>query len=113
MVRKLAKPGHEILSSMSPADAALWHMATGICTEAGELLSTVKSAVMYRRPLDIPNLVEEIGDLEFYIQGLLDIIDSNRDECLAANMHKLAIRYPGFEYTDSCANKRMDKKEGE
>lgn len=38
-------------------------MATGVSGEAGELLDAVKKSVVYKKPLDRENVVEELGDL--------------------------------------------------
>ena len=45
-------------------------MVVGVSGEAGELLDAVKKAVIYRKPLDLENVIEELGDLEFYMEGL-------------------------------------------
>lgn len=61
MVTKLAKDGAEIAEALTPADADLWHHATGVVTEAGELLAYDG---------DLENLIEELGDFEFYLAGV-------------------------------------------
>ena len=50
--------------------AHAWHMSVGIVGEAGELLDAVKRITIYRKPADRDNLVEEMGDLEFYVTGM-------------------------------------------
>lgn len=60
MVAALVKPGADLLATLTSSKCNLWHMATGIAGEAGELLEA--------RLLE--NLLEELGDLEFYIEGL-------------------------------------------
>jgi NTP pyrophosphatase (non-canonical NTP hydrolase) len=73
-VRKLCKAGSVIAEELTPEDCHRLHMAIGISGEAGELLDAVKKATIYRKPLDIANIVEECGDLLFYISGILDSI---------------------------------------
>lgn len=51
-------------------DASILHMGIGIKSEAGELLDAVKRCAIYRKPLDRENIIEEIGDLLFYIEGM-------------------------------------------
>jgi len=111
MVFGLRKPGAEILASLTAEDVDLWHMATGVTGEAGELVDAVKKAVVYRRPIDCVNVIEELGDLEFYMEGIRQILGITRDETLEANLAKLAIRYPGYQYTDARAQERADKDE--
>ncbi len=109
LVFRLAKGGGEILSDMTPEDAHLLHMAVGICTEAGELLDAVKKATIYRKPIDIENIREEIGDLLFYLQGLESGLFLDRDTTLKANIEKLGKRYGNGSYSDEQAIARADK----
>lgn len=109
MVAKLVKDGFDILDKLNPEDAEMWHMATGICGEAGELLDAIKKRVIHRKPLDLENIEEELGDLEFYMQGLRDILGITRLQTLQANMKKLLQRYPDYNYTDKRAAERADK----
>ena len=107
-VHGLCKPGHAILSELSPADCHMLHMAMGVSGEAGELLDAVKKAVIYRKPLDAENIREEAGDILFYLTGLLNAISANASEVIAANMAKLSKRYPDG-YSNVAAAERADK----
>lgn len=113
MVRVLAKSGEQIAKELTPADAHLLHMAVGVSGEAGELLDAVKKGAIYRKPYDRVNLIEELGDLEFYLEGLRQGLGVTREETLAANIAKLGKRYAGFTYSDRAAQQRADKTEGE
>lgn len=109
MVLMLAKPGEKIVAELTAAEAHLWHMATGVAGEAGELLDAFKKAVVYKKALDVKNVVEELGDLEFYMAGIRAELGLQRDDILQANMDKLAARYKGHRYTDDQAQLRADK----
>jgi len=110
MVANLAKDGAAIVAEMSAGDAHCLHMAIGVSGEAGELIDAVKKAVIYRKPLDRENVVEELGDLEFYMEGLRQGYGITREETLDANMAKLGKRYSGGTYSDTAAQQRADKK---
>ena len=107
-VRKLCKAGSVIAEELTPDDCHRLHMAIGISGEAGELLDAIKNATIYRKPLDIANIVEECGDLLFYISGMLDSIGVDIESAMAANTSKLSIRY-GKSYSDKSAIERLDK----
>ncbi len=109
MVRALAKNGEIIAQEIDGDDAHLMHMAVGVSGEAGELLDAIKKKVIYRKPLNMENVLEELGDIEFYMEGLRQGIGVTRDECLAANIAKLGKRYEGMQYTDKAAQVRADK----
>lgn len=114
MVRDLAKPGDEILASLTPEKAHLLHMAIGAAGEAGELLDAVKKYVIYNKPLDLNNVIEELGDLEFYMEGVRQGVDVTREDVIEANVYKLATgpkaRYKGGKYSDKAAQDRADKQ---
>lgn len=109
MVQSLSKPGAEIADQMSDNEAHLLHMAVGICGEAGELLDAIKKHVIYKKRLDIVNVIEELGDLEFYMQGMRNQLKIMRITTLQYNMDKLRERYPDYQYTDQRAQDRADK----
>jgi len=110
MVATLAKPGDDILASMDGKDAHRMHMAIGVSGEAGELLDAIKKGVIYRKPLDRENIVEELGDIEFYMEGLRASLGITREETIEANIAKLSVRYNGMKYSDTAAQDRADKQ---
>jgi len=112
LVQALAKYGDTIARELTGDDAHNLHMAVGIAGESGELLDAVKKAVIYRKPLDRDNVIEELGDLEFYMEGLRSRLGITREETLEANITKLSKRYHSLSYTDSHAQQRVDKVAG-
>ena len=71
MVAGLKKDGQQIIDSLTPEKADLLHMAAGISGEAGELLDCIKKHVIYNKPLDRENAIEELGDIEAYLADRL------------------------------------------
>lgn len=110
MVLALAKAGSEIKAELTEAEAHLWHMATGVAGEAGELIDAIKKAVVYRKTLDQENVIEELGDLEFYMSGIRDAIKVSRKQVLEANIDKLMKRHHKGAYSDQTAIERADKQ---
>lgn len=111
LVLDLVKPGETIREEMTAHDAHLLHMAIGICGEAGEIIDAIKKRAIYRSPVDIQNIIEELGDLEFYMEGLRLGLQLTREECLASNVAKLRVRY-GKRYSNDAAIARLDKQGG-
>ena len=109
MAQDLSKSGAEIAAKLTEAEADLWHMATGVAGEAGELLDAIKKHVVYKRELDRENVVEELGDLRFYMAGLMNRLAITEDEILAHNNAKLAKRYAAGSYSNAAAIARADK----
>lgn len=105
----LAKDGHAIVQTLDWRDADRLHMVLGIAGEAGEIVDAVKKAAIYNKPLDRENIVEELGDLLFYMQGLANGLDITWEEVTNYNFAKLSKRYPAG-YSDSAAQARADKQ---
>lgn len=70
LVAALAKPGQDILDSLTPQKVDAWHHASCIPGEVGELFDPINRHINFGAPLDRENVVEELGDIEFYKQGL-------------------------------------------
>lgn len=110
MVAALVKPGEDIIRQMTPGKANALHMAVGASGEAGELLDAIKRYVIYNKPLDRENVVEELGDLEFFLEGIRAELGISREEALTANKFKLlGKRYASGTYSDAQAIARADK----
>lgn len=109
MVKALIKDPAIILSTLTPEKVDLLHMVFGMTTEVIEILDAVKAYVMYGKPLDRENMVEEAGDLEFYFEGFRKNLGITRTQALQHNLKKLAVRYQKFQYSDQAAIARADK----
>lgn len=110
LVSNLSKSGSDIKDGLSPATAHLLHMAVGIAGEAGELLDAIKKVAIYGKDIDLENVIEELGDLEFYMTGLRDQLGITRDETLEATIEKLNVRYSSGSYSNEQAQQRADKE---
>lgn len=96
MVRRLAKPGAAIITGLTPQLAHLLHMAIGIAGEANEAELAMADLLVCADDLDgrIGESQElhsyrqaallELGDLEFYIQGLIDVYPLQAERFLKA-----------------------------
>jgi len=84
------------------------HALVGLTGEIGELADAVKRNQFYGLELDTDNVVEEIGDILYYLSALMLCFDISFDEVVIANQSKLERRYPdGFTRKDSIL--RRDK----
>jgi NTP pyrophosphatase (non-canonical NTP hydrolase) len=65
----------------------------GLSTESGELLDAVKKHYFYGKPLDETNLIEEMGDIFWYLGVLADVLGTTFEEVQRLNILKLQKRY--------------------
>lgn len=114
MVKRLAKPGKDILEQLTPEKCHMLHMAACAGPELAELFDGIKKHIFYNKPLTPEmraNLVEELGDARFYMKGIMQAFDITEEEVLEGNINKLdKLRYPNG-YSDEAAQARADKEE--
>lgn len=109
-VATLLKPGAAIFAGITPHHCNLMHLSLGITTEVGEVLDHLKKYMIYGKPLDFTKIQDELGDLEFYLEGLRQALGITREQCMETTSQKLQKRYKG-RYTDTSAINQADKKE--
>lgn len=110
LVAALVKDGLLLLTEHTPSKCHLDHMVLGVAGEAGELVDAIKKHTMYNQILNIDNVEEELGDLEFFMEGIRVHLGITREQTLAANIKKLLVRYNGMKYSNAAAQERADKK---
>lgn len=100
-----SKPTGEMIERLVDNEAKpmrLLHSALGMCTEAGEFTDVIKKHIYYGKGLDRVNLIEELGDLMWYIAVAADTLDITLEEVMLRNNKKLAARYKhGFSKNDA------------
>jgi NTP pyrophosphatase (non-canonical NTP hydrolase) len=107
-VKSRTKPSSDVVKTFNASKAALVHAVLGVSGEAGELLDAIKKVVIYDKELDIDNIVEELGDIEFYMELLRQELGLTREFIILKNISKLEKRYP-TKYSDKDALERKDK----
>jgi NTP pyrophosphatase (non-canonical NTP hydrolase) len=81
------------------------HALLGISGEVGELADAFKRAWFYEQDLDTANVLEELGDLLYYISMLADTMDTELETILKLNVEKLKQRYPNGWNAEDCQNR--------
>jgi NTP pyrophosphatase (non-canonical NTP hydrolase) len=89
----------------------LLHASMGIETEAGEFLDVLKKFIFYGKTIDKVNLVEELGDLLWYVGIACDELSISFEEVMIKNINKLKTRYENNTFKDTKAVERNLKKE--
>jgi NTP pyrophosphatase (non-canonical NTP hydrolase) len=74
--------------------ARLIHAILGVCTEAGELQDMVKKHLIYDKQFDRVNVLEEAGDVMWYLALALDACGFTMSEAMERNIAKLRARFP-------------------
>lgn len=88
----------------------LLHALIGLCTEAGEAQDAVKKFLIYDLPFDEINMVEEFGDVLWYIALGLDALGVTMEDAMRRNIEKLRVRYPD-KFTEERALSRDPEAE--
>jgi NTP pyrophosphatase (non-canonical NTP hydrolase) len=112
MVRTLAKPGEAFIIQLTRHKGELMQSTASLMGEAGELFDWLKPYLMYGKPLDdkaLAGVLEELGDIEFYLAWIRQQLNLTRDQTLQHNLDKLGKRYAEKKYSDEQAVARADK----
>ena len=93
-----------------PYEAICSNMCMGLAGETGETVDIFKKHIYQGKDLDINDVIEEIGDILWYIANLCNVNKITMKECMESNVEKLRKRYPnGFSIKD--ALERVDKND--
>ena len=88
----------------------LLHGAIGLATESGELLDSLKRALFYGAALDRTNLIEELGDLEWYMAVIREAVGVSQEEVQRINIEKLKARYPAKFSQENALNRDLGRE---
>lgn len=70
----------------------------GLCGESGEAIDIVKKHLSQGHALDRDALIEELGDVAWYLAETAHALGVPLEDVLARNIEKLRARYPqGFD----------------
>lgn len=80
------------------AEINLLHAVLGAVDEVGELAKAIKNHLIYGKPLDVINLLEESGDALWFMALLAQTCGTTLEDIAQRNINKLRARFPdGFE----------------
>lgn len=89
-------------------DRLLVNGVMGLCGEAGEAIDIVKKWKFQGHPLDADHLINELGDVAWYLAVTCTAIGIPLEEVLLRNKKKLRARYPeGFD-TELSQHRKSD-----
>ena len=84
------------------AELRLVNMVLGLAGESGEIADMVKKTVYHKHELDLGELVDELGDLLWYVAAICTLFNIDMDKVMERNIEKLKARYPeGFTFEDN------------
>lgn len=76
----------------------LQNAALGLAGEAGEVADHIKKVYYQGHPLNPTELINELGDVLWYIAEMCTALGIDMSEAAEANVNKLLLRYPdGFD----------------
>ena len=78
----------------------------GLCGESGEVIDLVKKHLHQGHELNKEKIIDELGDVCWYIAEISYVLDVPFEEVLSKNIEKLKKRFPnGFEVEKSINRK--------
>lgn len=87
-------------------DPRLFHAIVGIATESTELVEALDTALRTNEA-DVVNVLEELGDINWYQAIALDTLDGDFDSVLNTVIAKLKARYPEKFTSEDAINRDL------
>lgn len=69
------------------------HAVLGLCGEAGEVADLYKKSLYKNEPLNTEKMIEELGDLYFYLQATASLLGISMVQLQELNRAKLEARH--------------------
>ena len=91
------------------ASMDLIHGILGVASESAELVELLTNPG-FNRPVDLRKIVDESGDILWYLALIFRAAGVTFEEVAAKNLQKLMVRFPE-KFEESLANHRDDDKE--
>ena len=86
----------------------MMHALLGMMSELGELADAIKKHLIYGASLDEVNLIEELGDGDWYRSLFGDALRVSFEEAWAKNIAKLRARYPDKFTEEKALNRDLE-----
>ncbi len=97
--------------SLTNIDPRVAHAVIGMATEAVELLEALRDAIVNNEPIDSVNLLEELGDLNWYHAIAVDALGGNWEKIQETNIAKLRERNKGKKFNaEATINRDVDRE---
>lgn len=77
----------------------------GLCGESGEVIDIVKKHISHGHELNKEKLIDELGDVAWYLAECAYAIGVPLEDVLARNIEKLKARYPDGFSTERSINR--------
>lgn len=87
-------------------DSTLERRVLGLCAEAGEVAEELQKAGRPGRELRVENLLDELGDVQWYVAAIAGINGVTLTELADRNIAKLRLRYPNAYPEEANASPR-------
>lgn len=90
---------------------SILHGLVGLSTEVGEIAEEMHAALAEGRELNMGNIVEETGDLMWYLALILRECGVSFEDAAKKNIEKLSKRYPDGFTTQDAVNRDIDAEQ--
>lgn len=93
------------LNKEIPQDQLIINACLGLSGEVGEVNDLIKKNMFQGHPLNKDDLINELGDIAWYLAEAATALQIDLDEILTRNIAKLKKRFPDGFSTDKSINR--------
>lgn len=106
-VNEYQKAAMETLNPALNQKEVLINSVMGLCGESGEAIDIVKKWLMQGHELDKEHLVNELGDVAWYLAEAATALDVPLEVIFQGNLDKLRRRFPNGFDTEASVNRKQ------
>lgn len=105
------RAGPSTVRTLTKIDPRVAHAVIGLATEAVELLEALRDAIVNDTEIDGVNILEELGDLNWYHAIAVDALGGDWEKIQVTNIAKLRERNKGKKFNaEATINRDVDRE---
>jgi len=109
-IKEALKTESQNFKNLDNEKMRLLHAGMGLSTESGEILDNLKKAIFYNREIDRINLIEEMGDIFWYLAIMSNCLNISFEDIMNKNIEKLKVRYGNKFDEQKSINRDLEKE---
>ena len=94
------------LNKKIPEDQLIINACLGLSGEVGEVNDLIKKNIFQGHPLNKEDLINELGDIAWYLAEAATALNIELEEILIKNIEKLKKRFPDGFSTEKSINRK-------
>ena len=89
LVETLSRTGAVALLELTESQSNMLYGVMSLADKAGDLQTLVKDSITMKTPVEVDNMIEMLGTIEFHLEGIRQTLHVERDYVIEKNIESL------------------------